>query len=55
MSDNASSSLTITVPGRGLTLILLANSNGLVKPFDLAAGDITVSPYTKLFLGTFVR
>jgi CubicO group peptidase (beta-lactamase class C family) len=55
VSDNASSSMTITVPGRGLTLILLANSQGLVRPFPLAAGDVTASPFARLFLGTFVR
>jgi CubicO group peptidase (beta-lactamase class C family) len=55
VSDNASSSLMIMVPGRGLTLILLANSQGLVRPFSLAAGDVTASPFAKLFLGIFVR
>ena len=55
VSDNASSSMMITVPGRGLTLILLANSQGLVKPYPLSAGDVTVSPFARLFLGTFVR
>ena len=54
-SDTGSSSLWVTVPGRGLTLILLANSNGLGKPFNLAAGDVTVSPFARLFLGLFVR
>ena len=55
VSDNASSSLAVTVPARGLTLILLANSSGLVRPFALAAGDLTVSPFGRLFLGLFVR
>lgn len=55
MGENASSSLMVTVPGRGLTLILLANSDGLVKPFALAAGDLTASPFGRLFLGLFVR
>jgi CubicO group peptidase (beta-lactamase class C family) len=54
-TSDSSSSLTITVPARGLTLILLANSNGLVKPFDFTVGDVTVSPYAKLFLGSFIR
>jgi hypothetical protein len=43
------------MPGPGLTLILLANSNGLVKPFPLAAGDVTASPFRKVFLGLFMR
>jgi len=36
-------------------LILLANSSGLAKPFNLAAGDLTVSPFARIFLGLFVR
>jgi hypothetical protein len=40
----------ISVPGRGLTLILLANSDGLVKPFALRNGDLTISPFGRLFL-----
>jgi CubicO group peptidase (beta-lactamase class C family) len=55
VSDNASSSMIIYVPQRGLTLILLANSSGLVRPFDLAAGDVTVSPFARLFLSVFGR
>jgi hypothetical protein len=55
VSDNASSSMVITVPGRGLTLILLANSQGLARPFALATGDVMVSPFARLFLSIFVR
>jgi CubicO group peptidase (beta-lactamase class C family) len=55
VSDNASSSLIISLPQRGMTLILLANSAGLVRPFDLAAGDVTISPFARLFLSVFVR
>jgi CubicO group peptidase (beta-lactamase class C family) len=55
VSDNASSSMLITVPRRGLTLILLANSQGLARPFALSAGDVTVSPFARLFLSIFVR
>src|SRR5207253_1643977 len=51
----ASSSLMVTVPGRGLTLILLANSDRLVKPLPLASGDLLVSPIARLFLSLFVR
>lgn len=54
LSDNASSSLILKVPGRGLTLIMLANSDGLAKPFSLAAGDVTVSPFARQFLRLFV-
>ena len=55
VSDNASSSIILSVPGRGLTLVLLANSHGLVRPFPLATGDVMASPFAKLFLGYFVR
>jgi CubicO group peptidase (beta-lactamase class C family) len=54
-AENGSSALVVTMPGPGLTLIMLANSNGLVKPFPLAAGDVTASPFGKVFLGLFVR
>ena len=55
VGENASSSLVVKVPGRGLTLIVLANGDGLVRPLPLAAGDLTISPVGRLFLGTFVR
>jgi CubicO group peptidase (beta-lactamase class C family) len=55
VGDNASSSLVVTVPHRQLTLILLANSDGLVRSIPLAAGDVTASPFAKVFLGIFVR
>jgi CubicO group peptidase (beta-lactamase class C family) len=55
VSDNASSSMVITAPRRGMTLILVANSDGLTRPFTLSAGDITVSPFARLFLSLFVR
>jgi CubicO group peptidase (beta-lactamase class C family) len=51
---NGSSSLEVIVPGRGLSLLMFANSTGLVKPFPLAAGDLTTSPFGRLFLGLFV-
>jgi CubicO group peptidase (beta-lactamase class C family) len=55
MAENASSSLMITLPGRGLTLILMANSDGLVKLYSPANGDVTLSPFARLFLNLFVR
>jgi CubicO group peptidase (beta-lactamase class C family) len=55
LSENASSSLMVTILPRGLTLILIANSDGLARPFALSAGDVTASPFGKVFLGTFVR
>src|SRR6185369_17994826 len=55
VSDNASSSMIITAPRRGVTFILLANSQGLARPFSLQNGDVTVSPFARLFLSIFVR
>lgn len=54
VGDDASSSMLITIPGRGLTLILLANSPGLA-PSSLASGDVTVSPFARAFLSIFAR
>ena len=45
----------MTLPKRGLTLVLMANSDRLVKPLPLAAGNVTVSPFAKLYLSFFVR
>jgi CubicO group peptidase (beta-lactamase class C family) len=55
MAENASSSLMITLPARGLTLIVMANSDGLVKLYSPAKGDVTLSPFARLFLNLFVR
>ncbi len=51
---DASSSLVLKVPGRDITLILLANSDGLSAPYALADGDVTASLFAKLFLRLFV-
>lgn len=55
MVEDVSSSLMITLPDRGLTLILMANSDGLVKLYSPANGDVTLSPFARLFLNLFVR
>jgi CubicO group peptidase (beta-lactamase class C family) len=47
---NAYSSLLIKLPERRMTLILLANSDGLSSPFDLPQGDVTKSLFAALFL-----
>lgn len=52
--DSAYSSMIIKVPERGLTLILLANSDGLTAPFALDKGDLTTSPFAQLFLRLLV-
>jgi CubicO group peptidase (beta-lactamase class C family) len=53
--DNASSSLVVILPARNLTLVLVANSDGLSKSLGLENGDLNSSPFGKLFLGLFVR
>lgn len=50
---NAYSSLIIKLPARKLTFILLANSDGLVAPFQLDGGDVTKSLFATLFLRLF--
>ena len=52
---NAASSLVITLPARNVTLILVANSDGLAKPATLTAGDVSVSPFAKVFLGLVAK
>ena len=45
------SGLFLKVPGRNITLILLANSGRLSSPFSsLGAGNVTGSPFATLFL-----
>lgn len=51
---DAYSSLILKVPGRRLTLILLANSDGLSAPFSLHEGDITSSLFARTFLRVFL-
>jgi CubicO group peptidase (beta-lactamase class C family) len=51
---NAFSSLMVKIPQSDLTLILLANSDGLSAPFALDQGDVTASLFARLFLRTFL-
>jgi CubicO group peptidase (beta-lactamase class C family) len=46
----AYSALMLKLPSRGITLILLANSDGLSAPFNLAQGDVTKSLFASVFL-----
>lgn len=47
------SGLILKAPNRGTTLILLANSDGLTAQFALQDGDVTTSPFARLFLSLF--
>lgn len=50
----AYSSLMLKVPERGLTLILLANSDGLSANFPLSGGDVTASLFARVFLSVYL-
>lgn len=55
LARDAYSSLIIKVPGRGLTLILLANSDGLAgPPYNLSDGNVSANLFASLFLRLFV-
>jgi CubicO group peptidase (beta-lactamase class C family) len=53
-SWTANSSLIIKVPERELTFVILANGDRLSTPFDLAAGNVMVSPIAREFVNAFV-
>ena len=44
------SSLILKLPDRAVTLILLANSDGLSSRFPLTSGDVAVSPFAQAFI-----
>jgi CubicO group peptidase (beta-lactamase class C family) len=48
------SALLLKVPSRDLTLILLANSDGLSAPFALEKGDVTASVFARTFLRVYI-
>jgi CubicO group peptidase (beta-lactamase class C family) len=54
MVPNAYSSLILKIPSRRITVILLANSDGLSTPFQLHMGDVTRSLFATLFLRLFL-
>jgi CubicO group peptidase (beta-lactamase class C family) len=47
------SSLILKLPAKRLTLVLLANSDGLCSTFDLSTGDVTKSLFALVFLRLF--
>ena len=51
---DAYSALIMKLPERRLTLIMLANSDGLSTGAHLEQGDVTASPFVKIFLRLFV-
>jgi CubicO group peptidase (beta-lactamase class C family) len=51
---DAYSSLILKIPSRRLTLIMLANSDGLSAPFAFHEGDVTTSLFVRAFLKLFL-
>lgn len=51
---NAYSALMVIVPNRGLTFILLANSDALAGPFSGNVWDVTASAFARTFLRMYV-
>ncbi|MGQ0736408.1 MAG: serine hydrolase domain-containing protein [Acidobacteriota bacterium] len=51
---DAYSALLLKVPARRLTVILLANSDGLSVPFSLHDGDVATSLFARTFLRLFL-
>jgi CubicO group peptidase (beta-lactamase class C family) len=51
---DAYSALILKMPARRTTLIMLANSDGLSTGANLEQGDVTASPFVKIFLRLFV-
>jgi hypothetical protein len=41
-------------PEKRMTLIMLANSGGLAKGYDLENASVTSSPFVKVFLRLFI-
>jgi CubicO group peptidase (beta-lactamase class C family) len=52
-APDTGSALVLKLPRRQVTLILLANSDGLSAGYSLSAGDVTKSPFARLFLSIF--
>jgi CubicO group peptidase (beta-lactamase class C family) len=51
---DASSALILKMPEKNLTLIMLSNSGGLANGFNFEQGDVTTSPFVKVFLRLFI-
>ena len=52
--QDAASALIVKMPKKNLTLIMLANSGGLAKGYDLENANVTSSPFVKVFLRLFI-
>jgi CubicO group peptidase (beta-lactamase class C family) len=50
----ANSSLIVKVPARGLSFVILANTDGLSSPFPLGSGRLETSDWAREFLDAFL-
>jgi hypothetical protein len=53
--QDASSALIVKLPQKGVTLIMLANSDGLAKSYGFENATVTESPFVKVFLRLFIN
>lgn len=51
---DAGSALIVKMPAKRLTLIMLSNSGGLAAGYNFERGDVTSSPFVKVFLRLFI-
>ena len=51
---DVSSALILKMPRKNLTLIMLSNSGGLANGYNFEQGDVTTSPFVKVFLRLFI-
>lgn len=51
---DAGSALIVKMPKKRLTLIMLSNSGGLAAGYNFEQGDVTASPFVKVFLRLFI-
>lgn len=54
-APEAYSSLIVKIPAKDLTIILLANSDGASRGFNLGKGDVLSSPFATLFFRQFTN
>ena len=54
LMPNAYSSLYLKIPSRRISIILLANSDGLSAPYQLQLGDVTRSLFANILLKAFL-
>jgi len=53
--QDTSSALIVKMPQKGLTLVMLANSGGLARDYNLESASVTSSPFVKVFLRLFIN